>query len=294
MWNRVAGKLAMCPHIRAYGGAGRLWVRPKQGPPAPRTSRRSPHRGTGEVCPNVNPVPILNRRNRKVHKMNEQIHAGLSDMMQGTKLALRASIRFAYGWHLAHMMDSEKLFETQLRNAVLGAGKVKSEASRRVKAAKALGKVFEARFGAQLASRWNDADAFATACYLHAAASGVTSEAKLLDWAETGDADATAKAQERKKAEAAEAKARAEAAALDAAQETVQAALARPVAGFDEPQPLPETGSNLEPDAEPAPVTLADRVASLSDADLAALADAVKGELAKRKRDAKALANVAG
>ena len=209
--------------------------------------------------------------------MNQKdiIANGLTDAIMGTKLVLRSGIWFGFGWHKAYMAEQDKAFEAELRASFLAAGKAKSEASRRVKAAREVGKVFAEKFGAHLASDWASVGDFIQACYMAMCADGVTSEAKMLDWAMHGDAEHTAKAEERKRAEKAEAEAKAKA---DRATMVAEAGAAPIMDIGATPQPLAKA-----PVAEVAEVAeVGSNLEHLTDAELAALAEAVVAEKARR------------
>lgn len=204
---------------------------------------------------------------------NELIAYGVNDMMQGTKLALRSIAFFAFGWHNADAIDDVKAFEGQLRRAILDAGKVKSEASARVKQAKTLGKVFAEKFGAELASEYASEAHRVQACYLAMTASGVTSVKRLMDWAEHGDADYSAKEAERKKAEKADAEAKAM--AEERAEREAMADTIVPLSIEDVPE-VQILNSEPEADAGPVKRDWSGFVASLDDTEREALREALQ------------------
>lgn len=209
---------------------------------------------------------------------NQAIENGLSDMIMGTKLALRSVVWFGFGYHLASMEGDKEArdYLAQVRAGVLAAGKVKSEASARVSQAKGLGAVFGERFAKELASDWASDAHKVQACYLAMVASGVTSVKKLADWVSHGDAEHSAKVEAAKKAEK-------EAAAQEAAQALIAGATT--AQGLDiDAAPEPVAAPEAEPVAASEPVDMVQNLnlSDLSDAQLEALASAVTAEIAAR------------
>jgi len=210
---------------------------------------------------------------------NEMIVYGLSDMIQGTKLALRSALFFGYGHYMANMAGNAKVFEAEMRTAILGAGKVKSEASARVSQAKKMSAVFGERFGKELATAYESDAHRVQACYLVMTAAGVTSIKKMLDWLEHGDANHSAKVEAEKAA--AKEKAAAEAAATIVQQAVSVAPLdldAVPEVSETKPEAVSDAGSGSDP------VEWAETVAAMDDATLEAIRAAVVAEVAKRTR----------
>lgn len=216
---------------------------------------------------------------------NQMIVHGLNDMIQGTKLALRSSLFFGYGHYQARIAGTEKVFEAEMRTAILGAGKVKSEASARVSQAKKISAVFGERFGKELATAYPSEAHRVQAAYMVMTSAGVTSIKKMLDWVEHGDANHSAKEEEAKR------KAKEEEAAKAAAT-VVQEAMGLEALAIDAD---PEPGADSEPGADAGtgsgsdePTDWATMVQNLNDTDLDAIRAAVVAEVAKRTRkDAK-------
>lgn len=213
--------------------------------------------------------------------MSDFIANGLSDLTMGTKLVLRSGIWFGLGYHNAAIAGDDKAYLDTLRKAVLASGKAKSEASRRVKVAKAMGAAFQAKFASELASEWASPAHMVQACYTAMTASGVSSEVKMLDWIKYGDADYTAKK-----------KAREQEAALDAAKAASQALLdqAAQAAQMDIDATVKPVGSAAAPvegsKLEPVPFDPVAVVDGLSVKDQDALAAYLAEVIANRKAPA--------
>jgi hypothetical protein len=213
---------------------------------------------------------------------NQAIENGLSDMIMGTKLALRSVVWFGFGYHAAHIEgDKEaRAYLDQVRAGVLAAGKVKSEASARVSQAKGLGAVFGERFAAELASDYASEAHRIQACYMAMVASGVTSVKKLADWVTHGDAEHTAKQEAAKRAEH-------DAASKKAAEDMISGATM--VQGLDidaKPEPVTAPETDAAPVADAGPETGATvqnlNLSSLTDAELDELATAIAAEITAR------------
>ena len=211
---------------------------------------------------------------------NQAIAQGLSDMIMGTKLALRSVVWFGFGYHQAKQNGTERAYLDEVRAGVLASGKVKSEASARVSQAKALGAVFAERFGAELASEWPSDAHMVQACFLAMTSSGVTSVKKMGDWVKHGDAEHSAKVSQRA-ADEKRAAAQAESAAL------IEAATASDALDIDT-APAPAPGPRPQPVVAEEPEAF--DLSAMSDEALTSLAKALAAEKAKRKRAARVAA----
>lgn len=205
---------------------------------------------------------------------------GAGETATGSRLAMRGMIWLAFGYHNAAVAGDAKPADVkgQIREALKAVGRVKGECSTKATQAGVIGEKFAALFGKELASDWEGPAEFVQACFQAAEAAGAGSVLRLVDWAKHGDADFAEKKAEGKKAEA-EAK---KAEAADLAEAMAKAATPLASLGLDAVVvPVEVQNLNLEP--EVIENTMVKALGSLTDADLASLAEAVAAEMARRE-----------
>lgn len=208
----------------------------------------------------------------------------IADYSMGRKAALRCLIWFGFGYHKATLEGDKAArdYLSDVRALLKGEGAVKSEQSTKAKITKAVGEAFGQLFGPELASEWDSDAHLVQACFHAAQASGATTVKRLEDWARHGDADYTDAAKERAAKEKAE-KLEADAAArrdIDAGSVLNMGFddVVAPVQNLNPETVVDDLGQEHALGDEPGVYLV-----NMSDADLAALAQAVADEMARRE-----------
>lgn len=213
---------------------------------------------------------------------------GAGETATGSRLAMRGMIWFAFTHHRDAVAGDVKPadMKAQIREALKAVGRGKGECSTKATQAGVIGEKFAGLFAKELASDYEGPAQFIQACFNAAEAAGAGSVLRLVDWAKHGNPNHADDAKAAKKAEAEAKKAEAE----DAARAMAEAAT--PLASMDlDAVAKPIEVQNLNPDtvdAETKAATVAGMVEDLSDTDLAALAEVVAAEMAKREAAAQA------
>ena len=207
------------------------------------------------------------------------IATGAADTVNGSRLAMRGLIWFAYGYHLDCNVGEVKpaAYKRKVNAALLALGRGKGEASTKSTQANVIGDAFPKLFTAQLSSEYKTIPELVAACFQEAVANDAGAVARLVDWAKHGDADYTANIKAQKAAQQEAEKQE----ALDAIQNAAESATAveQPEVGFI-PEIVKVQNLNIEPDV--IENTIANQVADMSDEDLAQLAEIIRAEMASR------------
>lgn len=199
------------------------------------------------------------------------IASGAADTATGSRMALRGMIWFALAGHLNETAPAT--LKRQVNAALLGAGRGKGEASTKSTQAQKIAKAVPAIFGAEIASEYETTAHLVQACFNAAEASGAGSVLRLVDWAVNGDPNHKAKLKEQKDAETAQDK------EIAAGQETDAIEGASPVEALPL-DTLAVAATKSEPDAKTEGSKF--ELDTMSDQDLAELAEAVAAQIASR------------